>query len=231
MIDSHDEKILDNAAWFSLVGPHAELAEGSGLARRYPAEISPFYGVADFADARSWRDLLRLTGSGGTAVLAGKGLVIPEEWTYIDGGSGIQMSGEKVFGQEDMEAISLNDSDVPEMMDLVARAQPGPFLPRTIELGGYLGIRSNGKLVAMAGCRLNPLGWREISAVCTDADYRGQGMGRRLVLAVCAEIRRRNEIPFLHVAQSNVNAIRLYEKLGFNHRMTSAFAVIQAPRG
>ena len=228
MIDAQDEILLNNAAWFSLIGPHSALAEGTGMARRYPKDVSPFYGVADFADDQSWRDLRKLTGATGTAVLAGEGLVIPDGWTRLDGGVGVQMTGEDVFGLADKESVSLNEGDVPEMLDLVARAQPGPFLPRTNELGGYLGIRNNGKLVAMAGYRLNPLGWREISAVCTDADFRGQGLGRRVVLAVSAEIRRGNEIPFLHVAQSNENAIRLYENLGFRHRATSVFAVIQA---
>ncbi|MCX6430130.1 MAG: GNAT family N-acetyltransferase, partial [Actinobacteria bacterium] len=72
-------------------------------------------------------------------------------------------------------------------------------------------------------------GWREISAVCTDSDYRGQGLARRLVLDVASQIRRQGEIPFLHVSESNENAIRLYEKLGFHKRISSRFVVIQAP--
>jgi ribosomal protein S18 acetylase RimI-like enzyme len=228
VINSTDEKILDNAAWFSLTGPHTHIAEGSGRARRYPFEVSPFYAIENFEDPQSWSDLALLTGSGGTAVLAGKGLVIPKDWTYVDGGFGIQMTGEEIIGIADSEVISLTPQDVPEMLDLVARAQPGPFLPCTIELGGYLGIRRDGALIAMAGCRLRPAGWREISAVCTDAQFRGQGLARRLVLAVSAQIRAEGEIPFLHVAESNENAIRLYESLGFHRRIPTSFAVIQA---
>jgi ribosomal protein S18 acetylase RimI-like enzyme len=224
-----DEKILDNAVWFSLTGPHAEIANGSGGARRYPIDISPFCALSDFASAQSWSDLARLTGSGGTAVLAGKGLEIPEDWIYIDGGNGIQMTGEDVVGKDDPEIISLAQKDVPEMLDLVARAQPGPFLPRTIELGGYVGIRRSGALVAMAGCRLHPQGWREISAVCTEAEFRGQGLASRLVLAVASRIRSGGDTPFLHVAESNENAIRLYESLGFHRRISTSFAVLQAP--
>ena len=52
----------------------------------------------------------------------------------------------------------------------------------------------------MAGERLHPPGWTEISAVCTDPAFRGQGLASRLVLAVAAGIRARGETPFLHTA-------------------------------
>jgi predicted GNAT family acetyltransferase len=114
-------------------------------------------------------------------------------------------------------------------VELVRATRPGPFLARTVELGGYLGIRREGRLVAMAGERLRPPGWAEISAVCTAADYRGQGLGTRLVLAVAAGIRDRGEIPFMHTAADNVNAIRLYEALGFVHRRTTVFRAARVP--
>jgi predicted GNAT family acetyltransferase len=99
-----------------------------------------------------------------------------------------------------------------------------------VELGGYLGIRREGTLIAMAGNRLRPPGWAEISAVCTDERFRGEGLGTRLVLGVAAQTRRRGETPFLHAAASNVNAIRLYESLGFQLRRTVTFTGLRAPR-
>jgi predicted GNAT family acetyltransferase len=125
--------------------------------------------------------------------------------------------------------VPLGDNDVPEMLDLVARTRPGPFLPRTVELGRYLGIRRGGALVAMAGERLHPPGWSEISAVCTDPAHRGQGLASRLVRAVVALIRERGELPFLHAAADNTNALRLYESMGFRLRCTSTFEVVRAP--
>jgi predicted GNAT family acetyltransferase len=83
----------------------------------------------------------------------------------------------------------------------------------------------------MAGERLHPPGWTEISAVCTDAAWRGQGLASRLVLAVAAGIRARSETPFLHAAASNVNAIRLYEELGFRLRKTTVFSATRVPEG
>ncbi|PPK60595.1 FR47-like protein [Actinokineospora auranticolor] len=101
--------------------------------------------------------------------------------------------------------------------------------PRTIELGTYLGIRRAGVLVAMAGERLRPPGWTEISAVCTDPAARGQGLATRLVLAVAAGIRARGETPFLHTGARNTNAIRLYEALGFRLRREMPFLLLTVP--
>ncbi len=133
------------------------------------------------------------------------------------------MVGVDVAAAPDPEAVPLGARDVPEMLDLVARTEPGPFRPRTVELGTYLGIRYRGRLVAMAGERLRPPGWSEISAVCTDPDFRGRGLAGRLIRAVAAVIRERGETPFLHAVASNTDAIRLYERLGFTLRRTTAF--------
>ncbi|MBI3428777.1 MAG: GNAT family N-acetyltransferase, partial [Actinobacteria bacterium] len=206
--------ILDRAVWASLSGPHAHFAEVDGMARRYPVDVSPFGAIADPYNPQDWRDLAGLIGPGGHIVFTGRDLHIADGWQVIDGGYGLQMTGEYVEGERDAEAIPLGVDDVPEMLDLVSRAEPGPFLPRTVELGGYLGIRVDGALVAMAGCRLHPTGWREISAVCTDASQRGKGLAGRLVKAVAAIIRAEGDIPFLHVSETNENAIRLYETLG-----------------
>jgi predicted GNAT family acetyltransferase len=78
----------------------------------------------------------------------------------------------------------------------------------------------------MAGERLHPAGWTEISAVCTDPEHRGQGLAGRLVRAVAAGIVARNETPFLHARGTNVDAIRLYRRLGFALRVTSSFTVL-----
>jgi GNAT superfamily N-acetyltransferase len=113
------------------------------------------------------------------------------------------MTGEHLAVAADPEAVPLGRADVPEMLDLTARAKPGPFLPRTFELGTYLGIHRRGKLVAMAGERLHPEDWTEISAVCTDEAWRGQGLATRLIRAVGAVIRARGDIPFLHAVANN----------------------------
>jgi predicted GNAT family acetyltransferase len=125
--------------------------------------------------------------------------------------------------------VRLGPADVPEMLALADRTKPGPFLPRTIEMGTYLGIRQGGALVAMAGERMHPPGWTEISAVCTDEAWRSHGFASRLIRALAAGIRARGETPFLHVVAANTNAIKLYEALGFRLRRISVFLTAQAP--
>jgi hypothetical protein len=48
----------------------------------------------------------------------------------------------------------LGPSDVPEMLELADATEPGPFGSKTVEFGGYLGIRRKGRLIAMAGQRM-----------------------------------------------------------------------------
>ena len=219
--------VLDRAAWYSLSGPHAHLAEVHGSARRYPVDVSPFNAVADDADQQSWDDLRTLIGDEGVAVLAAKRVDVPEGWEVVEKIVGVQLTGEDVQGTHGPELQPLGASDVPEMLDLIARTEPGPFLPRTVELGGYLGIRVDGELVAMAGRRLNPPGWVEISAVCTAPEHRGKGFAARLVKAVAAGIWDSGQTPFLHASAINENAIRLYKKLGFKLRIEPVFTLIQ----
>ena len=170
-----------------------------------------------------------LAGEGGTVLVPDGPAVAPPGWDLAATVPGVQMDGTALDVGADPDAVRLGSADVPEMLDLVARTQPGPFLPRTIVLGTYLGIRRGGALVAMAGERMRPPGWCEISAVCTDPAHRGQGLGARLVRAVGAVIRERGEVPFLHTTADNATGIRLYEYLGFTLRREILFAALTAP--
>ncbi len=129
----------------------------------------------------------------------------------------------------DDEAVLLGADDVPEMLALVERNQPGPFRPRTHELGRYIGIRRGDRLVAMAGERLHPQGWTEISAVAVDDDHRRQGLASRLVLDVAFHIQQRGDRALLHAAASNTGAIAAYERLGFALRRRTRFSSVRAP--
>jgi predicted GNAT family acetyltransferase len=115
------------------------------------------------------------------------------------------------------------------MLELVAATQPGPFGTRTVEFGGYVGVRREGRLIAMAGERLRLHGHTEISAVCTDARFRGHGLAGLLVRVVVHRVRERGENAFLHAASDNESAIRLYDALGFETRTLIDGDVIRAP--
>jgi ribosomal protein S18 acetylase RimI-like enzyme len=220
---------LDNPVHAALTGPHAHFAERKGGALRYPVDVSPFMALPDNPNEQDWADLAALVGPGAAAALTGAGPKPPSDWEVVWSLGGVQMVDDGVVAGPDAEAVQLTAADVPDMLALVAKTKPGPFLTRTIELGTYLGIRRDGRLAAMAGERLHLAGWTEISAVCTDPDFRGSGLATRLVQALVQQIRDRDETPFLHAAATNTNAIRLYEAMGFRLRHNVMFVAARTP--
>jgi ribosomal protein S18 acetylase RimI-like enzyme len=223
------DAVLDNPVWACLTGPHAHLAERNGCAARYLPAVSPFVAISGEDDEGVWNDLAALLEPGSTVLLTGLQGDAPPGWAVEARGQGLQLVDNGLQAEPDLDAVLLGPGDVPEMLDLAARTQPGPFGPRTIEFGTYLGIRRDGVLVAMAGERLHLPGWTEISAVCTDATHRGQGLATRLVRAVAWGIRQRGETPLLHTAATNTNAFRLYRSIGFSLRRVTDFTALIAP--
>jgi predicted GNAT family acetyltransferase len=120
------------------------------------------------------------------------------------------------------------------MLALAELTDPGPFGRRSIELGRFVGFRAEGELVAMAGERLHPPGFSEVSAVCTHPDHRGQGLARELVLAVACEVQARGEVPFLHVDATDdphPRVVGLYERLGFRVSRRGQLTILQRKSG
>jgi ribosomal protein S18 acetylase RimI-like enzyme len=221
-----DETALDSPAYASLCGAHAPVAEIRGRARRYPADVAPFLGLPTQPTAQDWRDAAALVPPGTFVATTYGGVEPPNGWRVVQPLEVVQMVQERVTGADCAEAIALGAADVPDMLELVAQTEPGPFLSRTFELGDYLGIRRDGVLVAMAGERFHPSGWTEISAVCTSPGHRGEGLASRLVGALIARIHGRSERAFLHVLTTNTSAIRLYAALGFRTRRQGTFVVM-----
>jgi ribosomal protein S18 acetylase RimI-like enzyme len=197
---------------------------------RYPPDVSPFAAMPAVPGPADWLAAAELVGRSGTVLVSGPRREPPPGWELLGMDTeAVQLVDAGVTPVAAPDAVRLGAADVPEMLELVERTQPGPFRPRTVEPGTYLGIRRDGALVAMAGERLHPPGWTEISAVCTAPEHRGQGLAARLVRALAHRIRERGETPFLHAAGSNVNAIRLYESLGFRLRGRTTFAAFRTP--
>ena len=229
MTSPEAESVLDNPAWHALTTHHARFAIGEGLAKRYPADVSPIAGIAAL-DTASLRDFAVIVAQGDMVAVVGNDL--PEDaagWTLHSKFPLIQMVSTQVPAEIATAETILNLSadDVPYMLSLIDVTHPGPFLPRTVELGHYIGIRREGKLIAMAGERLYPPGYREISAVCTHPDAQGKGLARLLVTHLMGENWQRGDIPFLHVSPSNDRARTLYERLGFRVRREIQLLVIR----
>lgn len=225
-----DQAVLDNPAWSSLTGHHAHLAIGNELVLHYPEDVSPFVGVRDWAHPEVWDAILEVFGHGASVGVSHAEPALPPSWEPVFSIPGVQLVETTALeARPDEEAVELGAADSADMLALVERTRPGPFLPRTHELGRYVGIRREGTLVAMAGERLHPEGWTEISAVAVDAAHRRQGLASRLVLDVAFHAHRRGDRVLLHASASNTAAIVGYQKLGFALRRRLAFGAIRTP--
>jgi GNAT superfamily N-acetyltransferase len=220
-------RLLDNITWHTLAGPHAAFASGAGQARRYAQGFSPIVG---FADPKR-PDFEALAPH-----------CEPGEHFYCDGWSGAAPAGWRIEVESTMfkmvwdlpmpaedeapEAVRLGPQHAQQALELATLTKPGPFGPRTIELGDYFGCFEGGRLMAMAGERMHAGKLREISGVCTHPDFQGRGLARRLMLKLVRLQMQRGEAPFLHVMRDNTGAKRLYQKMGFRDWRESVVRVV-----
>lgn len=226
---------LDNIVWWSLAGAHAGFAEVRGRAARYVPGMTPAMAMADDADESVFADVAALAG--GQTVLLNGSLVRPRpappaDWPVLGNLIARQFVDVAVDVSVDGQAgdvLELGPADVPDMLALVGRTRPGPFLDRSVEMGRFVGVRRDGTLVAMAGERFRVDGYTEISTVCTDVEHRGQGLASRLVRALVAGIHARGQRACLHVEQDNTAAVRLYESMGFRQRTELTAILIRVP--
>ncbi|GGF94064.1 hypothetical protein GCM10007304_04860 [Rhodococcoides trifolii] len=219
---------LDDPVRSSLRGAHAKFATWSGQIARYDSEVAGFVGHPPDPAAQDFADLASLVGPSTEVALRGA-FAPPPGWDTVGAFDSVQLDGSALEVEQDSETVVLGPEHVPAVLDLVERTKPGPFRPRTIEMGTYLGLFDGDALVSLAGERMHPQGWTEISAVCTDPDYRRRGLSARLVRAVGHGIRERGEIPFLHARADNYSAIAMYESLGFVLRKRSVLTLVRTP--
>ena len=221
---------LDRVVWNALTSEQSRLALGNDRVLRYPADIAPFAAMADTEPA-SFNALRGLIAETGPVALVTPGAVpLPGGFSVIRSETLQQMVWRDPEPASAWEHVRLGRSDVPDMLALIAATQPGPFAQRTIELGNYLGVRKQGRLAAMSGERMRLEGYTEISAVCVDPAFRGQGHAAGLMSLLISAIHARGETPFLHVLASNHGAIALYRNLGFVPRSQMHLTVLDCTR-
>jgi len=214
---------LDNPVWHALAGPHRAYAVGRGLALHYPRDMAPFSAIAK-PGARAYADLAAdLPPQTEARLFRPDEEPLPPGWEQLDAFPMLQMIAADAPPPDASAVVALSEAllseaDGPDMMDLVAAAKPGPFGPRTPALGRYLGIRHEGRLIAMAGERLRVPGHVELSGICVHPEAQGRGHGATLTCALMRLAFEGGEVPFLHVRPDNAAAVGLYRRLGFQVR-------------
>ena len=211
------EHILDRPVWAALTSRQAGLAVGDDRALRFDPDHGLFAAAAD-GSAESLAALVALIPPG-----AWIGVVEVTGPVSAPGAEGVphdvwQMVAPALTPAEapDFEILDLSEADAPAMLALATLTEPGPFFARTHRLGDFVGVKApDGTLIAMAGERMKPLGFTEVSGVCTHPGHRGRGYAGALMRVVAARILARGETPFLHAYAHNTGAIGLYQTLGF----------------
>lgn len=216
--------LLDRPVWHSLAGRLGHLAEGGPLALRFRGDVNILGAAADGS----------LEGAAALAELA-----LPDEpFGTVEGEPmpappGLEPVAERQLAQMVLENPAadwgtaeyraLDDPDGAEMFDLATLTKPGPFRVRSYQMGAFIGVHEQGRLIAMAGERMKLPGWTEVSGVCTHPDARGRGLATALMGVVVHRALDRGERVFLHVFADNAGAIALYERLGFRIRREVTF--------
>ena len=220
-------KLLDNIFWNTLTGQHARFAQGTGNARRYAKGFSPIVGFADAMrpDFDALRPFCETGEQFYCSIWSGSA---PTDWRVEAESTMCCMVREPgpVADDEAPDAVQLGPQHASLALELATLTRPGPFGPRTIELGEYFGYFEGARLVAMAGERTHAGSLHEISGVCTHPDHQGRGLARRLMSKLIARQAARAETSFLHVMSANRGAHRLYEQLGFRDYLVPVVRVI-----
>lgn len=213
---------LDNPIWHALVGPHAPLAVMQGAARHYRFDVAPFSAIVE-PTPEAYGDLaVDLLPRSEVRLFRPTEEATPPGWETISMRPMFQMllDDEGALGSQtraDEEVIPLLAEDIDAMLELADMAKPGPFSHGRLLLGEHVGVKREGRLVAMAGPRLRLPGFGELSAICVHPDVRRASLGSALTRRLARRILTEGDVPFLHVFIDNP-AITLYQKLGFRVR-------------
>lgn len=223
------QHVLDNPAWSALITGNSALANGNNAVKYFDKEVSPFVGFRENSDA-DFQTLYNLLPHDGPVGFVSKvERILPEQWEVVQYIKCLQMvyGGDAIPNVDHSNLVPLTDAHIPQMLALTRLTNPGPFAQKTINFGHYYGVFDSDKLVAMAGQRMNPVPYAEISAVCTHPDYLGKGYAKKLLQFHINRVITAGEIPMLHVRYDNDRAIHVYENIGFKKRRELHFYIMK----
>jgi len=208
---------LDNPVWYSISETHKNFGIDFGTIKFYHPDYCPFGGFMTFDNIEQ--------SISEYAKLANTFFIIGQKPTLSDN---LQLKNEliclqmiihyKIEVKIEDQIVKLEEEHLDDLLGLVKIVYPEYFKKKTASLGNYYGIYKNNQLVAVTGERMQMEDYIEVSAVITHPDHTGKGYAKQLVTHTVNAIFEQNKTPFLHVSESNIGAIKLYEKLGFQTR-------------
>lgn len=217
-----DDYKLDNPVWYSLSETHKNLAIEFDEIKFYHPNYCPFGG---FTTSES-----SVSSIAAYSQLSDNFFIVGERPHYP---SSLKLKNELVCNQMVLhhkadtemteDVVKLKQDNADKLMQLVNLVQPGYFRRKTYLLGDYFGIFKNNELVAVTGERMQMNNYVEVSAVVTHPEHTGKGYAKQLVTHTANNVFDKNKIPYLHVAETNTGAIKLYENLGFITRRKISF--------
>ncbi len=220
--------ILDTPAYNSLITHHKIRAQGNEFAIAMQPEFGPFAGVGEYSKS-AFDALYSLNiGEDGFWLLDTFPIEPLGDFEVVARAHCHQMILDKLPPEVDVaEVVTLGNADLGQMYELAKLCNPGPFATNTGEIGEFIGMFDNERLIAMMGERFRMPEFTEMTALSTHPDYRGKGIGAKLFTITARRILNRGDTPFLHVYAENENGIKLYEKLGFKFRSDIHVTIIK----
>lgn len=213
---------LDNPVWYSLSEAHQNFAVDYPGIKFYHPDYCPFGGFEVARDIS--KDIDEYATLAGNFFIVGEKPGLSNHLNINKELICLQMIIDNSIDIEiNEDLVKLTDDHTDALYELVNLVQPGYFKKKTALLGDYFGIFKNNKLIAATGERMKMNDFTEVSAIVTHPDHTRKGYARQLIANTVNNIFSQNKTPYLHVAQDNVGAIQLYEKLGFKTRRKISF--------
>src|ERR1044072_1678380 len=207
MLNNNKIAKLDQTAWNALTSVQQNFATGTAHVKRYRRGILPF-AACEPGHEKEIGSLTTMLAPGEIFYLIGELPPLPSSFTVLKELPCAQMVLQKPLPDLKnvlpLQPLTADHKD--EIYDLINSVQPGYYEPDTYQLGLYLGIRQDRKLVAIAGTRMRLDGLTELSAICTDPEYTGRKYAQQLIWGLCKYNLGNDLTPFLHVIETNERA-------------------------
>ncbi|MFX1300154.1 MAG: GNAT family N-acetyltransferase [Promethearchaeota archaeon] len=126
------------------------------------------------------------------------------------------------------ERLSANNLDEVDQFYQVTPA--GAWNPRQLDIGPFHGVRQDNTLISVCGTlgvyKPSP-GVAVIGNLATLPRYQQRGFGTSVLCGVINDLFQKYQYVTLLVESDNINAIRIYERLGFIHYATFTIGICQ----